>query len=75
MTVIEGQVEPPDLHVIFDEMQTAWQRDDERAECDGDPGEHWFAYRRRCSWAVLQWDMGPLTPDGGIAPTTPRDEL
>ena len=73
--LIEGAAEPPDLHVVFDCFQAAWQRDDDRARDDGDPCRRWFGpIGTRFTWAELQRTNSPLTPDGGIAPTTPRDE-
>ena len=73
-TLLDGQAEPPDLHVVFDCFRAVWQRDDDRARLDGDPCARWFAPAgRRGTWQALQRDMGPCTPDGGIAPTTPRD--
>ena len=72
--LIEGAPEPPDLHVVFDCFRAAWQRDDDRARDDGDPCERWFGpVGVRRTWAFLQRVPGPLTPEGGIAPTTPRD--
>lgn len=78
-TLLDGQPEPPDLHVVFDAFRGAWQRDDDRAryadECD--PGRRWFgpsgSHGTRSAWSELQRDLGPLTPDGGIAPPA-RDE-
>jgi hypothetical protein len=63
--------EPPDLHVVFDTFRAAWQRDDQRAE------ENESAPFRACwygpngavqTWSALSARLGPLTPDGGIAP-------
>lgn len=77
-TLIEGAPEPPDLHVVFDTLCGAWQRDDARAEYadESDPSRRWFGPSgtggTRRTWTDLQRQVGPLTPDGGIAPTTPR---
>lgn len=75
-TLLEGPPEPDDLHVVFDAVRAAWQRDDDKARLGGcDPSRRWFdSYGHRRSWPELQRDVGPLTPDGGIAPTTPQDE-
>jgi len=72
-TLVEGQPEPPDLHVVFDAFRNAWQRDDDRARDLGDPCIRWFTASDGVSepWASLQRIHGPMTPDGGIAPTTP----
>jgi hypothetical protein len=78
-TLIEGDPEPPDLHVVFDAYRSAWQRDDDRAR-DDDPGDwgdqpRWFGPNgSRRTWTELQRTNVRVTPDGGIAPTTPRDE-
>ena len=74
-TLLEGQSEPPDLHAVFNAFGLVWQRDDSRAHSEGgDPCERWFAVPdRRATWSELQRDLGPLTPDGGIAPPA-RDE-
>lgn len=75
-TLTEGQPEPPDLHVVFDCYCAVWQRDDDRAGDEGDPAEHWFGpLGTRRTWAGLQRGNGPMTPKGGIAPTTlPADD-
>ena len=72
-TLLHGPAEPPDRHVVFDAFQMCWQRDDDRAVLGpGDPCERWFGpCDRRATWQALQRDLGPCTPDGGIAPTTP----
>lgn len=76
-TLLEGPPEPADLHVVFDCGRGAWQRDDDRARDadEGDPCAHWFGpdgtHSQRLTWNDLQRWLGPLTPAGGIAPTTP----
>jgi len=68
----EGAPEPPDLHVVFDRYAAAWQRHEERATDEGGDGDGaWFGpLGIRRTWANLRRTNGPLTPDGGIAPTT-----
>ena len=75
-TLLEGAPEPPALHVVFDRLRAAWQRDDDRARDEDDLCAHWFGpngFRR--AWPDLQRHKGPLTPDGGIAPTTGRRHM
>lgn len=68
--LVEGPPEPPDLHVVFDRFGTAWQRGDD--DDSANPDLRWFGPHGAVrSWTQLQRRSGPLTPDGGIAPTTP----
>lgn len=62
-----GPVEPPNLHVVFDEFRQAWQRDDDEAGIDP---QRWYstASEESSTWRALWQRRGPLTPDGGIAP-------
>jgi len=73
-TLLEGPVEPADLHVVFDTFGTAWQRDDERAASETShytaSDRWWGTGGNRWTWAELQRNNGPLRPEGGIAPTT-----
>lgn len=72
-TLLDGPAEPDDLHVAFDCFRAVWQRDDDRAGDEGDPCRRWFGpIGIRRTWGELQRVNGPMTPDGGIAPTTPR---
>lgn len=74
-TLLEGAPEPPDLHVVFDAYRAAWQRHGDRALDEGEPCAHWFGPNgARLAWPDLQRRNGPLTPDGGIAPTAPQGE-
>jgi len=70
--------EPADLHVVFDAFRCSWQRDDERAASETShysAEDRWFGTGgSRWTWRGLCRENGPLTPDGGIAPTSPAGD-